>query len=195
MEADKLGDVCPACGLPRKVFEPYREKVSANRKKILGFDLHPIAIHLSQTFVVLIPIMLILTRYFPDIYFDVFSNVLIFSIIIFPLTLILAIITGVIDGLTRFKSLTPPLLKVKIIVSGIILFLSLLNIYLYKQEQIIFLLIFSLLALACAVRLGLWGKKLIDVILPGTYPMKKGNKIKNESKEEKKVDINEISQN
>lgn len=183
MEADKLGDVCPACGLPRKVFEPYREKVSANRKKILGFDLHPIAIHLSQTFVVLIPIMLILTRYFSDIYFDVFSNVLLFSIIIFPFTLILAVITGVIDGLTRFKSLTPPLLKVKIIVSGIILFLSLLNFYLYKQEQIIFLLISSLLALACAVRLGLWGKKLIDVILPGTYPMKKGSNTKPPTKE------------
>lgn len=186
MEADKLGDVCPACGLPRKVFEPYREKVSANRKKILGLDLHPIAIHLSQTFVVLIPIMLILTRFFPYLYFDVFSNVLIFSIIIFPFTLVLAIITGVIDGLTRFKSLTPPLLKVKIIVSGIIMFLSLLNVYLFKQDQFFILFISSLLALACAVRLGLWGKKLIDVILPGTYPMKKGSKIKNEDKAEVK---------
>lgn len=192
MEADKLGDVCPACGLPRKVFEPYREKVSTNRKKILGLDLHPIAIHLSQTFVVLIPIMLILTRFFPHLYFDVFSNVLIFSIIIFPFTLVLAIITGVIDGLTRFKALTPPLLKVKIIVSAVIMVLSLLNVYLFTQDQFLILLISSLLALACAVRLGLWGKKLIDVILPGTYPMKKGSKFKNE---DKKVEVNEISQN
>ena len=36
--------------------------------------------------------------------------------------------------------------------------------------------ILSVLCLAAGVQLGLWGKKLIDVILPGTYPMKKGKK-------------------
>lgn len=192
MEADKLSDVCPACGLPRKVFEPYREKVSDNRLMILGFDLHPIAIHLSQTFVVLIPIMLILTNYLPDFFFDVFSNVLLFSIIIFPLTLIIAIITGVIDGLTRFKSLKPPILKLKIILSAVILILSFLMLYLFHiEERGILLLFLSLASLACAIRLGLWGKKLIDVILPGTYPMKKGNRLKTEEKTE----LKEISQN
>ena len=39
MEKDKLGDVCPACGLPHKVFEPYREKVSLNRLFVLNLDL------------------------------------------------------------------------------------------------------------------------------------------------------------
>ena len=46
-ELDKVG-VCPACGLPHTVFEPYREKVSANRLFILGLDIHPIVIHLSD---------------------------------------------------------------------------------------------------------------------------------------------------
>jgi hypothetical protein len=33
-----------------------------------------------------------------------------------------------------------------------------------------------MLCLAAGVQLGLWGKKLINVILPGTYPQKKGTK-------------------
>ena len=28
MEEEKLGDVCPACGIPRKAFEPYKETMS-----------------------------------------------------------------------------------------------------------------------------------------------------------------------
>ena len=64
IEADKLGDVCPACGMPRKVFEPYRERVSRNRLILLNFDLHPIAIHLSQALVIAIPLLAIITNLF-----------------------------------------------------------------------------------------------------------------------------------
>ncbi|OFX42211.1 MAG: hypothetical protein A2046_03855 [Bacteroidetes bacterium GWA2_30_7] len=194
IEADKLGDVCPACGMPRKVFEPYRERVSANRKTILAFDLHPIAIHLSQTFVVLIPIMILLKMIFPDFYPEVIFNVLIFAITIFPFTLILAIISGVIDGLTRFKTLLSPLLKIKIIFSTLILILSAVVFFFAKYDNYGFdTLLLSLASLACAVRLGLWGKKLLEVILPGTYPLKRGNKTK--KSESQKLTEKDISPN
>jgi hypothetical protein len=39
------------------------------------------------------------------------------------------------------------------------------------------------MSLAAGVQLGLWGKKLINVILPGTYPQKKGIKESKENKE------------
>jgi rubredoxin len=186
IEADKLGDVCPACGLPRKVFEPYREKVSRNRLILLGIDMHPIAIHLSQTFVILIPVLILFTKVFPNFYFDMFSNVLQFSLFVFPFTLIIAIITGVVDGLTRFKSLKPPLLRIKIIFSGIILIVAFAQLIISKTDNFgIVTTILSLISLACAVRLGLWGKKLIDVILPGTYPQKKGARIKEKEAESK----------
>ena len=93
IEADKLGDVCPACGMPRKVFEPYRERVSRNRLKLLNFDLHPIAIHLSQALVIAIPVLVIITNLFKQFQPEVLKNVMIFSVFIFPFTLILAIIT------------------------------------------------------------------------------------------------------
>src|SRR5512133_3735012 len=86
MEADKLKDVCPACGMSHKVFEPYRERVALNRLFILSLDLHPIAIHLSQTFFILIPVLIIITMGFPYLKPELFSNVLLFSIYVFPLT-------------------------------------------------------------------------------------------------------------
>ena len=185
MEADKLGDVCPACGLPRKVFEPYRERVSRNRLILLNFDLHPIVIHLSQAFVIAIPMLIFLTKLFPGFQPEMLKNVLVFSIFLFPFPLAMAIITGVIDGLTRFKTLATPLLRVKIIFSFIILALSILLFFIAPHNHYAWLtMVISILCLAAGIQLGLWGKKLINVILPGTYPQKKGTK-DNKSKEEK----------
>jgi len=184
MEADKLGDVCPACGLPRKVFEPYREKVSRNRLILLNLDLHPIVIHLSQALVIAIPILVILKNYFQDFQPEIIKNVLIFSVFVFPFTLALAIITGIIDGLTRFKTLATPLLRVKIIFSIIILTLSIIIFFVAPHEKnYIVTIILSVLSLGAGVQLGLWGKKLINVILPGTYPQKKGSKENKDNKE------------
>jgi rubredoxin len=178
IEADKLGDVCPACGMPRKVFEPYRERVSRNRLVLLNFDLHPIAIHLSQALVIAIPILTIVTNLFKQFQPEILKNVLIFSVFVFPFTLILAIITGIVDGLTRFKTLATPILRVKIIFSLIILSLSVALFFIAPQRTLFVLtIVLSILALGAGFQLGLWGKKLINVILPGSYPQKKGSKV------------------
>ena len=178
IEADKLGDVCPACGMPRKVFEPYRERVSRNRLVLLNFDLHPIAIHLSQALVIAIPILTIVTNLFKQFQPEILKNVLIFSVFVFPFTLILAIITGIVDGLTRFKTLATPILRVKIIFSLIILSLSVALFFIAPQGTLFVLtIVLGILALGAGFQLGLWGKKLINVILPGSYPQKKGSKV------------------
>ena len=177
IESDKLGDVCPACGMPRKVFEPYRERVSLNRLILLNFDLHPIIIHLSQALVILIPLVTVITYLFNNFYPEVLKSVLIFSVVVFPVTLVLAIISGIIDGLTRFKTLNTPLLLRKILASSVIIVLSILLFFVSQYENFgIITIALSLVCLATGIQLGLWGKKLINVILPGTYPQKKGNK-------------------
>lgn len=177
MDADKLGDVCPACGMPRKVFEPYRERVSRNRLVLLNFDLHPIAIHLSQSLVIAIPLLAIITNLFKQFQPALLNDVLTFSVVVFPFTLILAIITGVIDGLTRFKTLATPILRVKIIFSLIILSLSVALFFVAPHQNLYGLtILLSVLSLGAGFQLGLWGKKLINVILPGSYPQKKGSK-------------------
>ncbi|HEX7493662.1 MAG TPA: hypothetical protein VF346_05535 [Bacteroidales bacterium] len=186
IEADKLGDVCPACGMPRKVFEPYRERVSRNRLILLNFDLHPIAIHLSQALVITIPVLVVVTNLFKHFQAELLKDVLVFSVIIFPFTLILAITTGIIDGLTRFKTLGTPILRVKIIFSLIILSLSVGLFFIAPRgNSNVLTLVLSILSLGAGFQLGLWGKKLINVILPGSYPQKKGSKVS--KPEEEKV--------
>lgn len=172
MEADKLGDVCPACGMPRKVFEPYREKVSSNRLMILNLDLHPIAIHFSQAFVGAIPLLFLITALFPGFYHQELSIVNKVMIIALPLTMTLALSSGMIDGYTRFKTFNTPLLVRKLTLSGIITILSgtasaivILNGLTAKNTMVVILLILG--CLTCAVTLGLLGKKLLNVILPG----------------------------
>ncbi len=174
MEKDKLGDVCPACGLPHNVFEPYREKVSLNRLMILNLDLHPIAIHLSQSFMVLIPLLLINQLVFPNFYYEESAVVIKFCIALLPLSMLLAFITGIIDGVTRFKSLKPPLLRNKLIFGVLIIGVSVALFFMKNiEEQKAWFLLISLVGLSFAVILGLIGKRLLTVILPGKYVFRK----------------------
>lgn len=172
MEADKLGDVCPACGMPRKVFEPYRERVSNNRLMILNLDLHPIAIHFSQAFVGAIPLLFLFTALFPGFYHQELTIVNKVMIIALPFTMILALSSGMIDGYTRFKTFNTPLLVRKLILSGVITILSgiasaivIFNGLTAKNTTAVILLLLG--CLVCAVTLGLLGKRLLNVILPG----------------------------
>ena len=172
MAADKLGDVCPACGLPRKVFEPYREKVSHNRLMVLNLDLHPIIIHGSQTFVGAIPLLFLFTALFPNFYMDELTTVNKVVIITLPLAMILAFLTGMIDGYTRFKTFKTPMLIQKIVLSGIITILSGIASVLVISDGLTpnnkTVIIFLILGcLVCAVKLGLLGKNLLNIILPG----------------------------
>lgn len=175
MKESELGDVCPACGLPRSVFEPYRERVSANRLFILALDIHPIAIHLSQTFVALTPMLIIFHWLFPSFQEVIVHSVINFSVFMLPLSLIASTISGIIDGMTRFKTLKTPLLQSKIIYSLTILVLSLIQWFTTQQDVYNWpTLILSIFIFACAVKLGLMGKALLNVILPGKYvPRKK----------------------
>lgn len=175
MKASDLKDVCPACGLPHTVFETYRERVSPKRLLILALDIHPIAIHLSQTFVALIPMLIVFHWIFPNYQEVMVHSVISFSIFMLPLSLIASILSGILDGITRFKTLDTPLLQSKIVYSVIILVLSFLHWIIsdeYIYEWPTFLI--SMLVLPCAVKLGLMGKDLLNVILPGKYvPRKK----------------------
>jgi len=190
MKESDLGDVCPACGLPRAVFEPYREKVSANRLFILGLDIHPIAIHLSQTFVALTPLLIIFHLLFPDFQETMVHSVINFSIFALPFSLVLSFISGLIDGITRFKTLRTPMLRSKIIFSSSILVLTFVQLIIFIPTVYTWItLALSLAAFGCAVKLGLVGKHLIDVILPGTYVPRKKKKTVPTSKP--KINLNE----
>jgi hypothetical protein len=192
MKASELGDVCPACGLPRNVFEPYREKVSPNRLFLLSLDIHPIAIHVSQTFVAMTPVLILFHAIFPLFYQEIIHAVINFFIVLLPFSLLLSFSTGLVDGITRFKTLRTPLLWSKIVYSSIIIVLSFVQLLTYTPGVYNWVtILLSLGSLACAVKLGLIGKKLINVILPGTYVPRKKKKATAPAKPKPTVDMNE----
>lgn len=179
MEKGKLGEVCPACGLPASVFEPYREKVAENRKQILALDLHPIAIHMSQTFVGFIPLLILTIWLAPEFFPETLPRVLDFIIVLYPLSIIAALMSGFLDGIVRFKTLNTPLLIRKILAGAAVTMASFVMFAIHTPDYYSPLLfILSLFCLGNSVFLGLWGKKLLDVILPGALILRPGKKKK-----------------
>ncbi|MCB0805187.1 MAG: hypothetical protein KDC05_05265 [Bacteroidales bacterium] len=172
MRESELGDICPACGLPRKVFEQYKERMSPGRSRILQLDLHPIAVHFPQTVLVFLLQALLINIFFPDFYPEVLLGTATFSAVLFPVTVLGAFLSGVIDGKLRFKSLKPPILKKKIIYSSVMLVASVFTPFvawggvldLYDK---LWLLVCGSVALFCAIVLGHAGKRLMNIGMGG----------------------------
>ncbi|OHD63342.1 MAG: hypothetical protein A2176_00070 [Spirochaetes bacterium RBG_13_51_14] len=169
---NKLGDICPACGMPRSAFEPYKETLSKKRKMILGLNLHPIALHFPQAFAAVIPPFILLgVAAGPSIGSQLMATVQVLSVIL-PLTVLAAVGAGLIDGKTRFKKLSTPILVKKIIMGTILLALSgatagVALAYGTEYPGRLYLLILSIGCIACEITLAQMGKTLINAKMPG----------------------------
>lgn len=168
----KLGDVCPACGVPRSAFEPYRETMSGKRKFILNLNLHPIALHFPQAFSAIIPPFIIMgVAVNPIAGHDLLATVKVASLFM-PLAVAAAFVCGLIDGKTRFKKFNTPYLILKIMFASVLLALSVILAavaYFYGTDYPgrLFLLILSLACIACQIYLAGIGKMLMNAKLPG----------------------------
>lgn len=172
MKESELGDVCPACGLPRKVFEHYKERMSPGRRKILNLDLHPIAVHFPQTMLVFMLQALILNLLFPHFFPEVLLGTARFSAAVFPFAVFAAFLTGLVDGKLRFKSVITPVLKKKIIYSTILFIASVFTPIIVWNgledfRTKILLLATGVVAIICAFVLGHAGKKLMNIGMGG----------------------------
>jgi len=84
------------------------------------------------------------------------------------------------------------MLRSKIIFSSSILVFAFIQLIIFTPSTYTWLtVLLSLAAFGCAVKLGLLGKHLIDVILPGTYVPRKKKKVSAPVKAKPNVDINE----
>lgn len=176
MKESELGDVCPACGLPRKVFEHYKERMSPGRRKILGLDMHPIAVHFPQTTLIFGLQALLINLIFPDFFPEVLLGTARFTAFIFPFTVIGAFVSGLIDGKFRFKSLDTPILKKKINWSIIMTIASIASPIIAwngietLQTKLLLMLTGSI-ALFCGIVLGHVGKRLMNIGMGGALKM------------------------
>jgi uncharacterized membrane protein/rubredoxin len=164
--------VCPACGLPKTVFEPWKEKISKKRKMLLELNLHPISVHFPQAIASFIPLFIIGYLFLEQ---EIGIQLLTASKILawlFPFSVIGAIIAGLFDGKIRLKKLTTPFLKRKIILGTILFIFSSVIFALVvsqglEQNNIYLILGLSIAAIVCQVFLGKIGSKLMYTRLNG----------------------------
>jgi len=171
MEKDKLKDVCPACGVPKTAFEDYKYTISKKRYLIMELDLHPIMLHFPQAISVFIPFFIILS-----VILDASMGIKLLHgaevmAYLLPLTVAAAFATGLFDGHNRFKKLSTPALKRKIILGTILFGVSLtipaLVFFMEMKEAAMFISALSVVCVALQIVLARIGIKLMPAYLPG----------------------------
>jgi hypothetical protein len=171
LEGD-LKHLCPACGLPKTVFEPYSKKISPLRKFLLDQHLHPIAVHFPQVFVFVIIAGLLLSYWVPEPWRSDFLSAAKLSILGLPFAVLAGFISGLIDGRLRFKKLNAPLLIHKIVAGIVFQLLSLIiaGIYLatgFTPASTAAIIVLSIISTAIAIYLGRTGATMFESFIPG----------------------------
>jgi uncharacterized membrane protein len=169
----KIKDICPACGVPAKMFEPYTDPVSEKRRIILGLHIHPIMVHFPQAFAITLFLLAVLSYFAPPAIKEMlFDSTLVISFLL-PFFVVLSIITGLFDGKIRFRKVTTPLLKKKIILGLIFLITSIALAFVAFSGQLPaspfreYFTLLTIIAVACGAGLGLLGGHLMEAKLPG----------------------------
>ena len=166
------GELCPACGVSKKAFHPYLDRVSAQRRKILNLHMHNILVHFPQAFSLLM-LFLIFMGFFLQgaLKSEAMTTTKILSFFL-PLAVLVSICSGLLDGKNRFKRLDTPILKKKITVAILFLIFSigvLLIFTLSNQPSSLqgFAFILTGLCALCSLFLGYNGGGLSRSEVPG----------------------------
>ena len=173
MKKSALGDKCPACGVPAKMFEDYTDNVSDLRSFFISLDMHPVFAHFPQAFtftVLLLSIVCLLVQE------GGVRELLVATLktlgICLPFTVALTFAAGLFDGRIRFKRLRTPLLLKKIVIGAFFMVMSTGGAVLILFKPISPSVLCGITALSfgsflCSVALGLLGVKLLNAKLPG----------------------------
>jgi hypothetical protein len=114
----KLKDACPACGVPRKIFEPWTDPVSGKRRSLLEMNLHPMVIHFPVAFTASTFALSLFSLFFPHFLAGLATNLLVVMTAVLPLTVLAGWAAGMFDGRIRFRRVTTPLLVRKMAMGG-----------------------------------------------------------------------------
>lgn len=168
----KLKEICPACGVPRKAFEPYKDPLSPARSRLLSLHLHPIAVHFPQAFASIIPVLLAAGWLLPVPFTNELVITALVLLYILPFTIVPAIVTGLLDGKLRFKSVKPQILIKKLILGTLFFVLSITEAaivcYAGLNDSVIpLVIIIGILCIGCVVILGNLGSSIAESKLPG----------------------------
>jgi len=169
----QVKDVCPACGVPARMFEPYTHTVSLERRRILDLHTHPVLVHFPQAFALTLCGLSFIAFFLTGKAGEaLFSTLAVLSVLL-PFTVIFAIVTGLLDGKIRFRKVTTPLLKKKIALSVIffIAAMAMATMVIIAQLPAFFIhvihFLLGIVVSVCGALLGLIGGRLLESKFPG----------------------------
>jgi len=173
MLESKLRDKCPACGVPRQMFEPYTDPMSESRRRILDLHLHPIAVHFPTSFVTAILLFSIATFFFREPVQGFLICATRVMGLFLPVLVLIAFLVGLLDGKIRFRRFKNSLILRRKILFGSLFFvfsvalaLSLWLIGLSSVLGIFIAVALGVLGLACTVILSLLGMQILNAAFP-----------------------------
>jgi uncharacterized membrane protein len=174
MPETKLRDKCPACGVPREMFELYIDPMAESRRRILSFHLHPIAVHFPTSFAVAVLVFTIATFFFSGPIEELLIYTIKVMALFLPILVLIAFSAGLLDGKIRFRRLDRShILKSKMIYGSIFFVLALglaLLVWLEGLGNVALISIAVVLAaggVACTVMLALLGMQILNSAFPG----------------------------
>jgi len=173
IEEGRLKDVCPACGVPRKMFEPFTDTVSTRRRRLLSLDIHPIIVHWAVSFAVSALVLSLVALALPGLFVSTVRGGLRVTGGMLPLIVAASFIAGRIDGKIRFRKAKSRILRLKTAV-GIIFFAlaaAVSAIILLVGPHVAWARVVDAVLLAgctaCAFILGRAGARLLCAMFPG----------------------------
>ena len=173
IDAKRVGDVCPACGVPRKMMEPWKDPVSEKRRFLLGWDLHPIIDHFSICYATSAFVVALFVLVFPDIFRQTATSVMRAFIGVLPFAVIATYLSGLFDGKIRFRRTSTPILRLKKILGSLFfVFATAAAIVTFAAGPFetwvrVSVVILEAAGVACAAILGRAGKDLLNAMFPG----------------------------
>jgi rubredoxin len=176
LEKGSLGEVCPACGVKKEMFEPWADKVGAARRLWLDLHLHPIVVHIPQTLAVFLLLLAAAYPLVPETVQTTYFWPMIQAMAwLFPLSVLGGLVSGLVDGKVRYRKLSAPLLMRKSLVGSLFLTASLAEAALVTFGTFgpgsvgnwSAFLAAAVVSLASAAVLGKWGAALFIGAMPG----------------------------
>ena len=173
IKSGNLKNVCPACGVDKKFFEPFNDNISPVRRKVLELHLHPIVVHFSVAVSIFLFLAIFLSFFTSGKVFDALYGTSAVMSIALPFFVAAGLVSGIIDGIARFKKLKRPMLLSKIYLSTCFFLLTiailvLIQVFAFDILKInIVLLVLCFASAICGALLGKLGGHLTNAILPG----------------------------
>ncbi len=173
IEAGRVGEVCPACGVPRRMMESWKDPVSDRRRLYLWLDVHPIVDHFTVAFSASAFVLSLVVLFLPDVFPQTVTDIMRGFLGVLPFAVVGSFFTGIFDARVRFRKSTTPMLNSKKLY-GLALFLlsttAAVIVFTVGPYTLWARFVDAVLLAAgvvCAVRLGRIGQGLLQAIFPG----------------------------